>query len=701
LRVSRSQPISFAKEDIMKRVILSIFLGTACSVAGAVNVILEWGGHTSGEGGSPMEYRIFEDRVEIYGEAGQPHPWKFEAWDTHAATEGDIDSITIVSAEPRSGIDLRIAPNPDSEWGAHPYGASNVKRIDLLTNGHPSNCLTTLLLRNNYGDAADGDKLWVGRADTIQIGGHVVVPAGVEKAIDITNWVSGCVTIGGDVLSPVNLPMISGQCRISGDILAPVTLGVVWGPLTVDGAIVEPGSLCWDVNGGDVNLNWDGTHGGGISFDVASAGHTVWCNGSLPQLSVQTIAPGALVQVEGDVTTVEAHHLLADEYVGGTLAINGDVGDLTVDDVPDLAGVYVGGTVNDGQMQECSGDITVGVLTGEFTVETELPGRAYVGTLSGTLNAYGFWGSLTADQLTASGRLLWSPPVNPLGGSVTIGDLAGMVRVGDPYGENEPMHGSIMVTGQMTGNIFLNTGFGAGALVDIEDIGDALFIVNADGPNPQGLDCWETGASVIIGEPPAHSGPDGVNLFVVESCVKGDADGNGVLNAFDIDPFVQMLTDPGAYCGAHAELCGGAAPSDDASFFYRGDLNCDGAVDAFDIDAFTLKLTKPGPTEPPAAPGWYNLYPSSCDPELHRECCTPCAALDGLGAPEGLWGEDLSGEVIGDDSPEAVAQLIVDSVSAEQYPALLAIATQMAAELADPERAALWAEVAAELSGGE
>jgi hypothetical protein len=209
----------------MKNALLSIIVGAASGLATAENVIREWGGHAS-----PSEYQIINNAyVEIY-EAGQAHPWKFEAWDTATGEEGVIDSITIVSDNPLTGIDLRIAPDPHSPYGAHDYGAANVKWIDLMTNGDPGNWLTTLLLKYDYGDATDGNTLLVGKADTLQIGGNVVAPSGVD-AINITNWISGPVSIGGNVISPVNLPMISGQCTIAGDILAPVSLGVVWGEL--------------------------------------------------------------------------------------------------------------------------------------------------------------------------------------------------------------------------------------------------------------------------------------------------------------------------------------------------------------------------------------------------------------------------------------------------------------------------------------
>jgi hypothetical protein len=669
-------------------------IGAALSAAFGENVIRQWGEQQHIE---DVEYRrVYLEgygyrAVEIIENLNPDLPWRFEAWDTQAGEEGVIASITIVSPEPVSGLDLRIAPDPDSPYGTHPYGAANMKQIDLVTNGDAGNWLTTLLLKYDYGDATQGGTLHVGKADTIQIGGNAVAPAGVD-AINITGWISGPVSIGGNVVSPVNLPMISGQCTIWGDILAPVTLGVVWGDLTLEGAITDTGSLCWDVNGGDVNLNWSGVHDGEISFSAATGGHTVRCSGSLSQLTIQTIKPGALVQVDGDVGTVDVHQLLADEQVGGTLAVAGDVGSLNVGGVGPLGAVYVGGAVAGGLAQSVGGDITLDALTGTLTVEAGLSGRAYVRSLSGTLDGHSFTGSLAADEVTPSGRLTLTGGQGGVRGSVMIKDLAGIVRVGDPYGDEDPMSApaSITVTGEVTGKILLNMGFGAGAVVNIVDAspGDWLFIVNADGANPRGRDCWEGGLVRIGGV--AHSYPDFENLWVVDSCVKGDASGDGVLNGYDIDPFVQMLADPGAYCQSHPELCGGWTLPDGASFVYRGDLDCSGEVNGYDIDPFVLKMTNPGPTGDPENPGWYDLYPSSCDAEDHAECCTPCGSLDGPGAPE-----DLSAEAAGDGSPESVAQFIVDSASLDTRPALLALATQMAAELPDPERAALWAEVAA------
>jgi len=60
----------------------------------------------------------------------------------------------------------------------------------------------------------------------------------------------------------------------------------------------------------------------------------------------------------------------------------------------------------------------------------------------------------------------------------------------------------------------------------------------------------------------------------------GDMNCDGLVNAFDIDPFVLALTDSAAY----------AAQYPDCNYL-NGDINGDGLVNAFDIDPFVLLLT--------------------------------------------------------------------------------------------------------------
>lgn len=62
--------------------------------------------------------------------------------------------------------------------------------------------------------------------------------------------------------------------------------------------------------------------------------------------------------------------------------------------------------------------------------------------------------------------------------------------------------------------------------------------------------------------------------------VPGDANCDGVINNFDIDPFVLMLTNPEGYEATYLDCT-----------LFNGDINLDGAVNNFDIDGFVDLLT--------------------------------------------------------------------------------------------------------------
>ncbi len=64
------------------------------------------------------------------------------------------------------------------------------------------------------------------------------------------------------------------------------------------------------------------------------------------------------------------------------------------------------------------------------------------------------------------------------------------------------------------------------------------------------------------------------------SFTAGDLNCDGLVNVFDIDPFVLALTDARGYAAAY--------PGCDVR---TADLNYDGAVNAFDIDPFVAVLT--------------------------------------------------------------------------------------------------------------
>jgi hypothetical protein len=69
------------------------------------------------------------------------------------------------------------------------------------------------------------------------------------------------------------------------------------------------------------------------------------------------------------------------------------------------------------------------------------------------------------------------------------------------------------------------------------------------------------------------------NMVVCENEL-GDLNCDGLINVFDIDPFVLALTNPEAYAAEHP-YCN----------YLLGDINGDGLVNAFDIDPFVQLLT--------------------------------------------------------------------------------------------------------------
>ena len=68
--------------------------------------------------------------------------------------------------------------------------------------------------------------------------------------------------------------------------------------------------------------------------------------------------------------------------------------------------------------------------------------------------------------------------------------------------------------------------------------------------------------------------------FLLIRALKADLNCDGLVNSFDIDPFVLALTDPVAYAAAYPE-CN----------ILNADANCDGLINSFDIDPFVDLLT--------------------------------------------------------------------------------------------------------------
>ncbi|MGE0481465.1 MAG: hypothetical protein AB7Q17_13435 [Phycisphaerae bacterium] len=91
------------------------------------------------------------------------------------------------------------------------------------------------------------------------------------------------------------------------------------------------------------------------------------------------------------------------------------------------------------------------------------------------------------------------------------------------------------------------------------------------------------GAGVDRNSNPSFSTPAAfVRIRIPAQNLPGDMNCDGVVNNFDIDPFVLALTDPAAYAAAF--------PDCDIN---NADVNDDGDVNNFDIDPFVVLLTGP------------------------------------------------------------------------------------------------------------
>jgi hypothetical protein len=656
----------------------------------------------------------FPPQVEILQPSVPGTPYWFECYE--GDEEAAIGSIT--AASDLGTVEVKVAG-----YGGHTYGASDVWKVQIGQTGSGGK-VVELNISGNYGDADHGDTL------TLTIGGDIVKPVQIG-----TGGVESF-RVAGDIAQPVQIAGggAENEFIVSGDILPDA-------PVTVDGSLFQ--FAAHDI-GADVTVAGDV---GGLITGTISAHMTITGSvGSSAPTGYNLVGFHELdgtLEIQGDlrgyffsydldgcmyvwgdmVPCGDFDCCMSTDRVWGTVYVGGDlggtkvfgIGELRPQGEIDVAGSVVGplnigflygalnvagGASHDGGILapvEVAYDVTGRIVDEgnlESSIHTPLSVTGYPDMPPEDGGQIVIAGAVTEDGsievgAVTNGRI----EVGSLAGSVSVGDLAGVVRVGSPYADQPPMSGSISV-GTMTGKIFLDTGFASEAVVQIEEKSDptepadvALFVVNADGANPESDD-WQEDATVVIGSTPYGEPTPTQNLWWA-SCVTGDVDGDGVVTGYDIDPFVLMISNPASYCATYPGLCGGLTPSADGSFTYRGDLNCDGAVNGYDIDPFVLKLTSQASYEA--------AYPPSCDPDDHAECC-PGSPMEGMGALGGLLGALGAGEVVEEADSAATAQFIVENVSAELRPALLEIASQLADELPDPDRAALWAEVAAELA---
>jgi len=584
--------------------------------------------------------------------------------------QGPADIDRIVALENLGDVTITLVGHE-----GRTYGARNVGYINLS----PENTygrIAALYIRN-LGDAAHEFALIAGSAGTLKINDRPGV---------------GPDTSGGDILKPVEIQGNVSYLCVMGDVQAGATMSVAG---NVDNLWLYRTYANVDVNGNvrvlyidTVDSEAEITVGGDVAVTLRST--VGYLNG---RLTVDgDVTGGLMIGYLGGCCAVNGIQASGTPFrvvtLAGTLVVAEDVErDVLIEDFRPRGVIDIGGDLSGALTfaPYMCGELRVGgSVSGDIEVaESELVGRIVI---AGDLESSIYTGWDLTGRIQIGGDLA---------GAIEIGgDLAGTIEVGSPYANLDRMAGAILVpNGTLNGRILLNNGLGQAADVHFGEMGpDALFVVNNDGANPA-EDDWEVGAEVRVGtaEPFQDvTGPDDESFWVA-SCLKGDANNSAALNVFDIDPFVQLLTNPAGYCAAYPGLCGEGNDAEEGSsrgsYVYRGDLNCDGLVNAFDIDAFVLKLTNPE--------AWELAYPPSCVLEDNGECC-PGDMLLAMGSR----GAESAGAELESESAAATAALIVEYVSPELRPALLEIATQLADELPDRQRAALWAEVEAELLGG-
>lgn len=148
---------------------------------------------------------------------------------------------------------------------------------------------------------------------------------------------------------------------------------------------------------------------------------------------------------------------------------------------------------------------------------------------------------------------------------------AGDVTVLD--GDNQPV-GFLQSYDSASRTLRLNFGdalpVGQYTLTVHDHVRDAAASLALDGENPTG-----PGAALLPSGNGLPGGDFEMQFSVTNPPLTGDLNCDGLLNNFDIDPFVLLLIDQGAWQAAYP-LCN----------YLSGDINLDHVVDNFDIDPF-------------------------------------------------------------------------------------------------------------------
>ncbi len=536
------------------------------------------------------------------------------------------------------------------------------------------------------GTSYAGDMYFAGDMD-----GDIDFGGSANGNIDVNGDLAGMITVAGDADDAWSLRVHNitedGGVDIAGDLHGRVShyfySGQIRGIVHVGGSVSSGGDLeCRDLTRNS-KIEIDGDADGSIDiFNYADG--TIEIGGQMGGgLWANEFRGTGTVTVAGDVSGwVSSLSDFSASMEFGSLS-----GDIWLPYPGDARYPMTGSLTVNGDV---SGEIAVGQLEGDISIAGDLTGPIYIGTeaggdLDGTIEIAG----TLADSINVVNQL--DGTIHALGnvtGSIQVsGDMHGAITIGTDAASpanltgtidlGSHMKGVIRVTGDVVGDIEiagdvedplgdLTAGhiIVDGTFVDEANIiivgefaGDTEYIaIDYDGFDL--ADSWESGAQVWIDSVSYGGNTPAEHLWEI-TCQKGDMTNDGVVNMFDIDPFVMVINDElEDYEEDYPGLLG--------SVNFHADMNCDGDVDYFDVDAFSLRLLDPE-----------EYCEEYYDPETCYDC--DCAAEESLGGGGGGASE--------------LAAAFLEYVDAERLPVIVDAAEELASYHADTPRGDFWAAV--------
>ncbi|MCH7871399.1 MAG: MoaD/ThiS family protein [Planctomycetes bacterium] len=289
---------------------------------------------------------------------------------------------------------------------------------------------------------------------------------------------------------------------------------------------------------------------------------------------------------------------------------------------------------------------------------------------------------------------------NATGDIITYGDLNALVDIAGDFG------GHIECV-DLNGDLFIGDDFNdAGSGDEIEISGVVAGGVNIHVNHQLNLDGrWQNNASMKIGGVVHDNTWDAINkpsvlphLWVISE-YRGDCNNDNVFDAFDIEPFLDIMFERDMYLSEHPGLFSGDLTAEEL-MIYHGDSNCDGVVDAFDIEAFLAKLYD----TPESCTGCW-CSGKCCDPAGCNFCriilprgSTFVARVNLFVAMAHVAVHHMLG---GADPADRIIALFLDNVDSRYYPRLIDMCRELVVEydrMGDSERSEKWLRVLMALS---